>query len=78
MTINPPSSNRNQYIIVAVDSFTKWVESIPTFNNTEKIAVYLLFDHVITRFGAPKEINTDNGSQFRNSFIDELTTKLGL
>ena len=78
MTINPPSSNGHHYIIVAVDYFTKWDEAIPTFDNMIKTATYFLFNHVITRFGVLKEIVTDNGSHFRNSFMDELTTKLGL
>ena len=78
MTINPPSSNVHHYIIVAVEYFTKWEEAIPTFYNTTKTATYFLFNHVITRFGVPKYIVTDNGIHFRNSFMDELTTKLGL
>ena len=78
MTINPPSSNGHCYIIISVDYFTKWFEAIPTFDNMTKIAAYFLFNHVITRFGVPKEIITNNGIHFRNSLMDELTTKLGL
>ena len=78
MTINPTSSNGHHYIIVVVDYFTKWVEEMPTFDNMTKNGAYFLFNHVITRFGVPKEIITDNGSHFRNSFMDEITTKLGL
>ena len=78
MTINPPSSNEHHYIIVAADSLMKWAEAMPKFDNTTKNATYLLFNHVITMFGVPKEIITDNGRHFRNSFMDELTTKLGL
>jgi hypothetical protein len=33
MTCHPPSSNGHKYIVMAVDYFTKWVESMPTFNN---------------------------------------------
>jgi hypothetical protein len=38
MTCNPPSSNGHKYIVVAVDYFTKWVEAMPTFNNTADTA----------------------------------------
>ena len=78
MTINPPSSNGNHYIILAVEYFTKWVEAIPTFKKMAKLATYFLFNHVITRFSVHKKIVIDNGSHFRNSFMDEITTKLGL
>ena len=54
MTINPPSSNGNHYIIVALDYFTKWAEAMPTFENMTKTATYFLFNHAITRFGVPK------------------------
>ena len=78
MKINLPSSNGHHYIIVAVDYFTKWVEAMPTFDNTAKTTTYFLFNHVITRFRVPKEIVTKNRSHFRNSFMDELMTILGL
>ena len=78
MTINPPSSNGHHYIIVAMNYFTKWAEAMPTLDNTTKTAAYFLFNHVITRFGVPREIVIYNGRNFRNSFMDELTTKLGL
>ena len=78
MTIIPPSSNGHHYIIVTVDYFRKWVEAMPTFDNTMKTGTYFLFNHVITRFSVPKEIVTENRSHFQNSFMDELTTKLGL
>ena len=78
MTINPPSSSGHHYIIVAVDYFTKWAMAMPTFDNTETPATYFLFNHVITRFGVPKDIVTDNGSHFRNSFMNQLMTKLRL
>jgi hypothetical protein len=40
MTCNPPSSNGHKYIVVAVDYFTKWVEAMPTFNNTSDTAAH--------------------------------------
>ena len=58
LTIKPPSSNRHHYIIVEVDYFTKCVEAMPTFDNMKKTTAYFLFNHVITRFGVPKNIIT--------------------
>ena len=37
MECNPMSAGGHKYIIVAVDYFTKWVEAMPTFNNTARI-----------------------------------------
>jgi hypothetical protein len=78
MTCHPHSVGGHGYIIVAVDYFTKWVEAMPTFDNTGKTAALFLFNHVITRFGVPQAIVTDYGSHFRNNMMSELTEKLGL
>jgi hypothetical protein len=78
MTCHPHSAGGHGYIIVAIDYFTKWVEAIPTFNNTGNTTALFLFNHVIARFGVPQAIVTDHGSHFRNFMMSELTEKLGL
>jgi transposase InsO family protein len=78
MTCHPHSVGGHGYIIVAVDYFTKWVEAMPTFDNTRKIAYLFLFNHVIAHFGVPEAIITDHGSHFKNFMMSEITEKLGL
>jgi hypothetical protein len=78
MTCHPHSARGHGYIIVAVDYFTKWVEAMPTFDNTRKTATLFLFNHVIAHFGVPPAIITDHDSHFRNFMMSELTKKLGL
>jgi hypothetical protein len=78
MTCNPHSVGGHGYIIVVVDYFTKWVEAMPTFDNTKKNATLFIFNHNITRFGHPQSIVTEHGTHFRNFMMSELTNKLGL
>ena len=78
MTCNPYSIGGNGYIIIAVDYFTKWVEAMPTFENTGKTIALFIFNHIITRFGISQAIVTDHGSHFQNFMTSELTEKLGL
>jgi hypothetical protein len=78
MTCNPHLAGGHGYIIVAVDYFTKWVEAMPTFDNTGKTAALFIFNHIITRFGIPQAIITDHGSHFQNFMMSKLTEKLGL
>jgi len=78
MTCNPQSVKGHGYIIAVVDYFTKWVEEIRTFNNTRKIALLFIFNHIVTRFGVPQASITDNGSHFHNFMMSEITDKLGL
>jgi hypothetical protein len=78
MTCHPHSVGGHGYISVAVDYFTKWVEAMPTFENTGKTMALFLFNHVIAHFGVPEDIVTDHSSHFRNFMMSELTKKLGL
>jgi hypothetical protein len=56
--INPPSKGR-KYILVCTDYVTKWVEAKDLFIATKISVVDLLFEDIITRFGVPREIITD-------------------
>ena len=77
MTCNPRSSRGHGYIIVAVDYFTKWVEAMPTFDNTRQTAALFFFNHVIAWFGVLQDIVTDHGKHFHNHMMAELNPKLG-
>jgi hypothetical protein len=78
MTCHPHSARGHGYIIVAMDYFMKWVEVMPTFNNTGKNEALFIFNHIITRFRIPQAIVTDHGNHFQNFMMSELTDKLGL
>ena len=58
------SSNGFSWIITATYYFTKWVEAIPTKSTTEKVVMDFLEDRIITRFGVPSKIVTDNAKTF--------------
>jgi len=57
--------NNNQYINVAVDYFTKWVEAEQTESVTSKDVIKFLIN-VFARNGVPQFITTDNGPQFNS------------
>jgi hypothetical protein len=78
MTCHPHLARGHGYIIVAIDYFTKWVEAMPTFDNTGNTVALFLFNHVIAHFNVPQAIVTDHGSHFRNFMMFELMEKLGL
>jgi hypothetical protein len=41
-----------------------WVEAIPTKKATDKVMIEFLEDKIITRFGVPTKITTDNAKAF--------------
>jgi hypothetical protein len=77
-TCHSASTRGNHYIIVAVDYFTKWVETMPTFNNDGETTTLFIFNQIVARFNISKDIVTDHRSHFQNKMISELTSKLGL
>jgi hypothetical protein len=69
--INPPSKQK-KYILVCTDYVTKWVEAKALPSATENSVVQFLFEDIFTRFGVPREIVTDQGSQFTSKLMEKL------
>lgn len=72
----PISKLGNKHILVIVDSFTRWTEVYPMKSVEAKEAAQCFFDF-FSRFGCPKEILSDNGTQFVNDLIDEFLVIIG-
>ena len=62
--IAPKVSNGHEYILVAIDYFTKWVEAISYSVLKAKHVARFLEKNIICRFGVPQEIIFYNGSHF--------------
>jgi len=67
----PPDEHGNEYILVIIDVFSRFVELYPLPDLTAKSTAPAIIQH-IGRYGQPDEILTDNGSQFRNELMTEL------
>jgi hypothetical protein len=66
------------WIIRATDYFTKWVEAIPTKSATDKVVMDFLEDRIITRFGVPTKITTDNAKSFSSTELSSFCFKYGI
>jgi hypothetical protein len=62
--INPATENGNQYILVFIEYFTKWMITIPLPDVNAEVVADMLYQHVYQNFGPPEEILTDNTSNF--------------
>jgi hypothetical protein len=76
MTFQLLSVASHHYIIVAIDYFTKWAKTMLTYLNNVETSSQFIFNHIITQFGTPKFIITDNGSHFFHNIMIELATLL--
>jgi transposase InsO family protein len=61
------------YVMVIIDTFTRWGELFYSSAATSKIAALHLFQH-FGRFGAPSQLLSDRGSHFVNEVITEFTS----
>jgi hypothetical protein len=64
----------NRYILVAIDYATKWVEARTLHTNTH-VTMKFLYDHIITQFGCPFTIVTNQGTHFIKNVICYLTNQ---
>nr|KYP67047.1 Pol polyprotein [Cajanus cajan] len=76
--IHPPSSKNHKYILVAIDYFTKWVEAIPLKDVEQNDIINFIEDHIITRFGIPQTITTDQGTVFTGRKVAQYTESRGI
>jgi len=73
-----PNSFRHQYILLAVDYVSKLVEVIPCMTNDNKVVVKFLKENILSCFGTPRAIISDNGSHFCNRTFEALIQKYAI
>jgi transposase InsO family protein len=67
----------NEYILVIIDAFSRWVELFPTKLTTAAETASMILNHV-GRFGSPEVIHTDQGRTFHNELVTELVRLCGI
>ena len=61
-----------RYIITAVEYVTKWAEAEPVPSCTKEVATKFIYENIITRFGCPLTLISDQESHFINQTIQIL------
>lgn len=74
----PRTGKGNEYCLVIIDPFTKWIEAIPTRNCTSKTTARVLLNEIFSRYGLPSVIDSDQGSHFTAEIIKQLCVALGV
>ncbi|GKT26098.1 hypothetical protein ADUPG1_013238 [Aduncisulcus paluster] len=74
----PASSDGTMYIIVIVDRFSRWVELHPAKSLEAKEASTAIMERIVSRFGVPRNIISDGGSQYSCFLTDHLWDTFGV
>nr|GEZ23295.1 reverse transcriptase domain-containing protein [Tanacetum cinerariifolium] len=71
------SSQRNKYILVAIDYLSKWVEAKALPTNDARVVCKFL-KSLFARFGTPRAIISDRGTHFFNDQFVKVMLKYGV
>jgi hypothetical protein len=75
-----PAQGNLKYVVVAVEYFSKWIEAKPLAIITSATVQKFFWQNIVYRFGVPKAITVDNGTQFDaetfKDFCDRICTKI--
>nr|KYP31458.1 Pro-Pol polyprotein [Cajanus cajan] len=73
-----PTSFSNEYILLAVEYVSRWVEAIPTQKVDAKTVIKFLKKNIFCRFGTPRVLISDGGSHFCNAQLKKALEHYGL
>ena len=65
------SKSGHKYVLVFQDLFTKWVKVVPTRTANGPTIKGQFENLVVSRWGAPEVVDTDNGTEFSNRLIEQ-------
>jgi transposase InsO family protein len=71
--INPPGKHTGaRYIIIATKYLTRWAKARAVKDCSAATTGRFIFDDIITRFGCPKFLMSDQGTHFINKTVEAL------
>ncbi|RVW74208.1 Ribonuclease HI [Vitis vinifera] len=74
--ISPKSSSGHEFILVAIDYFTKWVEAASYARLTSSGVASFIKSHIIYRYGVPHEPQTDGAVEAANKNIKRILRRM--
>ena len=73
-----PTSSGYNYILLAVDYVSKWVEAKATRVDDSKTVVEFIKDNILVRYGTPRALISDRGTHFCNRSVEALLKRYGV
>jgi transposase InsO family protein len=71
--IYPPGKHTGaRYIITMIEYLTRWAEGREVKDSSTTTTACFIFEDIITRFGFPKVLMSDQGTHFINTIVEAL------
>ncbi|CAL8991898.1 unnamed protein product [Prunus brigantina] len=74
----PTAPGGKKYVLLATDYFTKWVEAEAYGTVAQADVIKFVWRNIICRFGIPRAIISDNGTQFNNRKFRKYCMEKGI
>ena len=73
----PKAAGNKRYLLVSTDYFTKWVKAEPLANIRDVDAKKFVWRNIVTRFGVPHTLISNNSLQFDSKTFRRYCSELG-
>ena len=75
---HPPSLKGNRYALTVICMFTGYTFCIPIPNKKAETVMKAYMNHVYCKYGGSFKILSDNGTEFKNKLMEEVSKELGV
>ena len=73
-----PTLKKYEYILVAVDYVSKWVEAMPCKNTNNMHSKEMFEEIIFSRFRVPRIVLSEGGSHFIDKCFEQYLSKHGI
>lgn len=74
----PLTNKKNSYLMVVGDYFTKWIDAFPIRNMKANTIAQKFVNHIVSIFGVPMQIHSNQGQTFESDVFKEMCRILGI
>ena len=74
----PETARGKKHLLVVMHHFTKWSEVFPTRDQKAVTVAEILVSTVLSWFGPPVVIHSDQGSNFESKLVKEICNLMGI
>ena len=75
---HPPSAKGNRFALTVICMFTGYTFCVPIKNKTATEVAQAYIDNVYSLFGGSEKILSDNGTEFKNAFFEQVAKDIGV